>query len=105
MYYIYYPVWMDIFNIICSGGFRISKIDFSSKEDRDTYRHSTSHIMAHAVKQLFPEAKFVHGDILHYPQLLKVMQSGFDAVFLFAAFKAAGESMFFPEKSFRISLA
>jgi len=61
MYYIYYLMWMGIFHIICWGGFRISKIDFSSREDRDTFRHSTSHIMAHAVKQLFPEAKFAIG--------------------------------------------
>lgn len=52
---------MGIFHIIFLGGFWISKIDFSSKEDRDTFRHSTSHIMAHAVKQLFPEAKFAIG--------------------------------------------
>ncbi len=32
-------------------------IDFSKKQDRDKYRHSASHIMAHAVKSLFPEAK------------------------------------------------
>jgi threonyl-tRNA synthetase len=30
-------------------------------EDRETYRHSTSHIMAHAVKLLFPEAKLAIG--------------------------------------------
>ena len=33
------------------------KIDFARKEDRDKYRHSTSHIMAHAVKTLFPRAR------------------------------------------------
>jgi UDP-glucose 4-epimerase len=49
-------------------------------------------------ENLFPESPFVHGDILLYPSLLKIMQSGFDAVFHFAAFKAAGESMLFPEK-------
>lgn len=49
-------------------------------------------------ENLFLEHKFVHGDILHYPQLLTTMQKGFDAVFHFAAFKAAGESMFAPEK-------
>ncbi len=32
-------------------------IDFGSKEERDRYRHSASHIMAHAVKSLFPDAK------------------------------------------------
>jgi threonyl-tRNA synthetase len=32
-------------------------LDFSSKEDRERYWHTTSHILAQAVKQLFPEAK------------------------------------------------
>jgi UDP-glucose 4-epimerase len=49
-------------------------------------------------ENLFPESIFVHGDILQYPSLLKTMQSGFDAVFHFAACKAAGESMSVPEK-------
>jgi UDP-glucose 4-epimerase len=49
-------------------------------------------------ENLFPKAHFVHGDIVHYPALLKTMQAGFDAVFHFAAFKAAGESMTAPEK-------
>ncbi len=49
-------------------------------------------------ENLFPENTFIHGDILHYPALLKTMRKGFDAVFHFAAFKAAGESMFEPEK-------
>lgn len=44
-----------------SGGFWIKVINFKSKEDRDTYRHSTSHIMAHAVKELFPDAKLAIG--------------------------------------------
>lgn len=49
-------------------------------------------------ENLFPENRFVHGDILHYPNLVKIMQEGFDAVFHFAASKAAGESMIVPEK-------
>lgn len=49
-------------------------------------------------ENLFPESPFVHGDILLYPSLIRTMQSGFDAVFHFAAFKAPGESMLFPEK-------
>jgi threonyl-tRNA synthetase len=36
-------------------------IDFSKKHDRDRYRHSASHIMAHAVKSLFPDAKLAIG--------------------------------------------
>ncbi len=49
-------------------------------------------------ENLFSDAQFVHGDILYYPTLVKLLQSGFDAVFHFAAFKAAGESMTVPEK-------
>ena len=36
-------------------------ITFSSDEGKEIYRHSTSHIMAHAVKELFPEAKYAIG--------------------------------------------
>lgn len=36
-------------------------LTFDNKEGRDIYRHSTSHIMAHAVKELFPEAKLAIG--------------------------------------------
>jgi threonyl-tRNA synthetase len=43
------------------GGVWIKKFSFDSKEDRETFRHSTSHILAHAVKQLFPEAKLAIG--------------------------------------------
>jgi UDP-glucose 4-epimerase len=49
-------------------------------------------------QNLFSEAQFVHGDILQYPALVDQLRSGFDAVFHFAAFKAAGESMTAPEK-------
>lgn len=49
-------------------------------------------------QNLFPESTFIHGDILQYSALLKTMQTGFDAVFHFAAAKAAGESMLVPEK-------
>ncbi len=31
---------------------------FKDAEGKDTYWHSTSHLMAHAVKELYPEAKF-----------------------------------------------
>lgn len=34
---------------------------FDSPEGRDIYRHSASHILAHAVKELFPDAKFAIG--------------------------------------------
>ena len=31
---------------------------FNNEEGKDTYWHSTSHLMAHAIKELYPEAKF-----------------------------------------------
>jgi UDP-glucose 4-epimerase len=49
-------------------------------------------------ENIFADTAFVHGDLLRYDALLKTMQTGFDALFHFAAFKAAGESMFYPEK-------
>jgi threonyl-tRNA synthetase len=36
-------------------------VTFNSLEGRETYWHSTSHLMAHAVKQLFPQAKLAIG--------------------------------------------
>ena len=49
-------------------------------------------------ENLFPEARFVEGDILDYPSLLACMRRGFDALVHLAAAKAAGESMLKPEK-------
>ncbi len=39
----------------------IEIITFSAPEGREVYWHSTSHLMAHAVKQLFPQAKLAIG--------------------------------------------
>jgi threonyl-tRNA synthetase len=39
----------------------VEAVTFDSKEGREIYRHSTSHIMAHAVKELFPGAKLAIG--------------------------------------------
>ncbi len=36
-------------------------ISFESEEGKEIYRHSTSHVMAHAVKKLFPGAKLAIG--------------------------------------------
>ncbi|MEW6117342.1 MAG: threonine--tRNA ligase [Nitrospirota bacterium] len=36
-------------------------ITFASKQGKEIYRHSTSHIMAHAVKELFPDTKVAIG--------------------------------------------
>ena len=49
-------------------------------------------------ENLFPEAEFIHGDILDYTGLSRVTAGGFDAVVHLAAFKAVGESMVKPEK-------
>lgn len=47
---------------------------------------------------LFSDATFIHGDILNYEQIRRVMEIGFDAFIHLAAFKAAGESMITPQK-------
>ncbi len=39
----------------------VEALTFDEKEGKDVYRHSASHIMAHAVKELFPEAKLAIG--------------------------------------------
>ncbi|GHV30025.1 UDP-glucose 4-epimerase GalE [Spirochaetia bacterium] len=52
-------------------------------------------------ENLFPEAEFIHGDILDYTGLSRAAsgrRGGFDAVVHLAAFKAVGESMVNPEK-------
>jgi len=52
-----------------------------------------------STKNVFKEARFVEGDILNTQQLEQLFSSySFDAVFHFAAFKAAGESMINPQK-------
>ncbi len=39
----------------------VELVNPESKEGKEIYRHSTSHIMAHAVKELFPDVKFAIG--------------------------------------------
>lgn len=39
----------------------VEAVTFDSEEGKQIYRHSTSHVMAHAVKKLFPEAKVAIG--------------------------------------------
>ncbi|MCC6346840.1 MAG: threonine--tRNA ligase, partial [Nitrospirales bacterium] len=39
----------------------VELVSAGSKEGLEVYRHSVSHIMAHAVKELFPEVKFAIG--------------------------------------------
>ena len=38
-----------------------NKYTFENKEYRDTYRHTVSHILAQAVKRLYPEVKLAIG--------------------------------------------
>jgi threonyl-tRNA synthetase len=40
---------------------RLEPVNFDSAEGKEIYRHSASHIMAHAVQELFHEAKFAIG--------------------------------------------
>ncbi|MDR1317319.1 MAG: UDP-glucose 4-epimerase GalE [Spirochaetales bacterium] len=51
-----------------------------------------------AKENIFPETRFIHGDILDYTTLLEAMREGWDAVVYLAALKAVGESMLYPEK-------
>ncbi len=39
----------------------VEAVTFGSEEGKEIYRHSTSHVMAHAVKRLFPGAKIAIG--------------------------------------------
>ncbi len=48
-------------------------------------------------RNLFPDAEFVHGDIMQAMQLREVMSEGFDGCVHLAALKAAGESMTRPD--------
>ena len=42
-------------------GAQVSLVDFRTEEGRDLYRHSTAHIMASAVNELFPQVKYAIG--------------------------------------------
>ena len=50
------------------------------------------------IQNLFKKNEFIAGDILHPEDLDKAFARGFDAFIHLAAFKAARESMIFPEK-------
>ncbi len=47
-----------------SGGTTIEPLRFNSIEGREVYRHSSTHIMAQAVKELFPSAQLTIGPAL-----------------------------------------
>ncbi len=42
-------------------GIAIESVDFNTPEGREIYRHSAAHIMAHAIKELFPQARLAIG--------------------------------------------
>lgn len=44
-----------------TDAYNIEPVTFDSKDGKEIYRHSTSHIMAHAVKDLFPDARLAIG--------------------------------------------
>ncbi len=48
-------------NIPVERSAAIEIVTFSAPEGQETYWHSTSHLMAHAVKQLFPQARLAIG--------------------------------------------
>jgi threonyl-tRNA synthetase len=48
-------------NIPVDHNAAVEIVTFNAPEGRDVYWHSTSHLMAHAVKQLFPQAKLAIG--------------------------------------------
>ena len=48
-------------NIPLENDAAVEIVTFSAKEGREVYWHSTSHLLAHAVKQLFPQARLAIG--------------------------------------------
>ncbi len=50
----------DLNTPLCNDG-KVEFIDFDNDRGRSVYRHSSSHIMAQAVKRLWPETKFAIG--------------------------------------------
>jgi threonyl-tRNA synthetase len=55
-----YPCDLNAIRTI-NGSSEVEVIAFDSVAGKEIYRHSTSHVMAHAVKRLFPEAKLAIG--------------------------------------------
>ena len=47
-----------------AGGGLIEPLRFDSAEGREVYRHSSTHVMAQAVKELFPSAQLTIGPAL-----------------------------------------
>jgi threonyl-tRNA synthetase len=64
--------WPEVFAVLENGalkglyepvrdGAEIALVDFRSEEGRDLYRHSSAHIMASAVNELYPQVKYAIG--------------------------------------------
>ncbi len=53
--------FFDLAREVPVGESRITVLDFASPEGREVFRHSTAHLMAAAVKELFPETKVTIG--------------------------------------------
>ncbi len=53
-------IW-DLFRPLPEGELSLKFLTFNDPPARDAYRHTTSHILAQAVKELFPEAKLAIG--------------------------------------------
>jgi UDP-glucose 4-epimerase len=87
---------MNIF-IIGGAGYIGSHVarQFLDNGDRVTVYDNLS---SGTKENLFPEARFICGDILNCDALTSAMKSGFDCIVHLAALKAAGESMVAPEK-------
>jgi len=52
---------LDMTSPVPEGRHRVKALDFSDPEGEEVFRHSTAHLMAAAVKELFPETKVTIG--------------------------------------------
>ncbi|MCS7191702.1 MAG: TGS domain-containing protein, partial [Armatimonadetes bacterium] len=53
-------IW-DLFRPLPKGEVNLKFLTFNDLPARDAYRHTTAHILAQAVKEIFPEAKLAIG--------------------------------------------
>ncbi len=73
--------------------------------DRDYTVTVFDNLSSGSRQNLFDEAAFMHGDIMHPVRLREVMAEGFDGCVHLAALKAAGESMVSPEQYAEMNIA
>ncbi len=73
-----YSTRYDFTRKVCIKVSEENKYTFENKEYRDTYRHTVSHILAQAVKRLYPEVKLAIG-----PSIDNGFYYDFDAPFSF----------------------